>query len=331
MAPSVLGIHHVTAIAGDPQQNINFYTEVLGLRLVKVTVDVYDPEAYHLFYGTNREQPGALLTFHCWPGAVRGRPGTGQVQSTEFGVPPGSLEYWHDRLKSKHIAVDSRERRARSPSLSFCDHDGLRLELVANDAVSPSKVSWLGPVPVDHAICGLHGITISADTGTEWERLLVQVLGMDAIAGDADCRSYAVRGETLGACVVVRVMPQAGRGLTTVGYIRHVAFRVPDDELDDWRSRLAQLTETLDPIENHVYYRAVHLDGPEGVRLELASDGPGVTIDEAPAELGTHLALPPWLESQRHYLERQLPSLRLPRPTTARGHPRQPRAAPGTS
>ena len=111
MASSVLGLHHVTAIAGDPQQNIDFYTQILGLRLVKVTVDIHDPEVYHLVFGTGAGEPGRLLSFHCWPGAIRGRPGTGQVHATALGVPPGSLEYWHDRLTSEKVAVDCSARR----------------------------------------------------------------------------------------------------------------------------------------------------------------------------------------------------------------------------
>jgi hypothetical protein len=186
------------------------------------------------------------------------------------------------------------------------------LELVADEAVSPRASSWRGPVPADRAIRGLYGTTISAESSAGWERFLVTVLGLDAMADDAHFRSYAIRGGGPGAHVVVQVMPDAGRGLTTVGYVHHTAFRVPDRDLDRWRSRLAQYTDALDPIEDHVYFRAVHLEGPEGVRLELASDGPGVTIDEAPAGLGTHLVLPPWLEPYRPHLERNLPPLRLP-------------------
>jgi glyoxalase family protein len=316
VASSVLGIHHVTAIAGDPQQTIDFYTQVLGLRLVKVTVDIHDPEAYHLFFGTGTGEPGTLIGFYCWPGAIRGRPGTGQVRSTGLGVPPGSLEYWHDWLTSKNVAVDGPARRDGFHLVSFRDRDGFLLELIADDALStwdaPQRVPGSRPIPVDRAIRGLHGITISAGSGAEWERFLTTVLGLDAIAEDADGRSYAVQGGSVGTHVVVRAMPYVGRGMTTVGFVHHTAFRVPDRELEHWRSRLTQYTETLGPAEDHVYYRALHLEGPEGVRLELASEGPGMTADEVPAELGTHLALPPWLEPQRSELERHLPALRLP-------------------
>jgi catechol 2,3-dioxygenase-like lactoylglutathione lyase family enzyme len=320
VASSVLGIHHVTAIAGDPQQTIDFYTEVLGLLLVKVTVDVHDPETYHLFFTTGTGEPGTLLSFHCWPGAIGGRPGTGQIESTGLGVPPESLAYWRERLTSRDVAVDGPTRRDGFQSLSFRDRDGLCLDLVVDDGVlpwedtgyPPGVVPGRGAIPTDRAIRGLHGITIAAGSSAEWERFLTTVLGLEAIAEDAAGRRYAVEGGGLGAHVIVRAMPYVGRGMTTVGYVHHVAFRVLDHELDHWRSRLAQYTETLDPAEDHIYYRAVHLEGPEGVRLELASDEPGVTIDEAPTELGTHLLLPPWLEPRRSDLERQLPPLRLP-------------------
>jgi catechol 2,3-dioxygenase-like lactoylglutathione lyase family enzyme len=302
----------VTAIAGDPQQNIDFYTQILGLRLVKVTVDVHDPETYHLFFTAGTGEPGTLLSFHCWPGAIRGRPGTGQVRATALGVPPGSLEYWQDRLTSENVAVESPARRDGFQSLSFHDHDGLLLELVADEAVIAPDAWRDRPIPVDRAIRGLHGVTIAAASSTDWERFLTTVLGLDAVAEDAYDRSYAVGGGSMGAHVVVQAMPYVGKGMTTVGYIHHAAFRVPDHELDQWRFRVTEYTESLSPAEDHVYYRAVHLEGPEGVRLELASDGPGLTIDEAPAALGSHLVLPPWLEARRSDLEERLPPLRLP-------------------
>jgi glyoxalase family protein len=312
VASSVLGIHHVTGIAGDPQQTIDFYTEVLGLRLVKVTVDVHDPETYHLFFTTGTGEPGTLLSFHCWPGAIRGRAGTGQVESTGLGVPPGSLAYWHERLTSRRVAVDGPASRGGYQALSFRDRDGLCLELVIEDAVTPREDVGSQPIPADRAIRGLHGITIAAGSSAEWERFLTTVLGLVPITEDAHGRSYAVEGGGLGAFVIVRAMPYVGRGMTTVGYVHHVAFRVPDHELEHWQSRVTEYTETLGPVEDHVYYRALQLEGPEGVRLELASDGPGLTIDGVSTGVGTQLVLPPWLESRRSDLERQLPPLRLP-------------------
>jgi glyoxalase family protein len=312
VASSVLGIHHVTAIAADPQQSINFYTQVLGLRLVKVTVDAQDQETYHLVFGTGIGKSGTLLSFYCWPGAIRGRSGTGQVQSTGLGVPPESLQYWRERLTSENVAVDGPARRAGFQSLSFRDRDGLLLELVADDAAFTWEAPWSRAIPHDRAIRGLHGITISAGSSVEWERFLTGVLGLHVIAEDAHSRSYVVQGGSLGAHIVVRALPYVGRGVTTVGYVHHAAFRVPDDELGQWQTRAAEYTETLGPAEDHVYYRAVHLEGPEGIRLQLASDGPGVTVDELPEELGTRLVLPPWLEPRRPYIEQRLPPLRLP-------------------
>jgi glyoxalase family protein len=320
MASHILGLHHVTAIAGDPQQTVDFYSQVLGLRVVKVTVDVHDPETYHLIFGAGTGKPGTLLSFLCWPGAIRGRPGTGQVQSTGLGVPPGSLEYWRDRLTSKNLAVAEPSQRDGVQSLSFRDRDGLLLELVVDEAVLTLEdtghrldvVSGSMPIPVDRAIRGLHGITISAGSSSDWERFLTTVLGLNAVAEDVSSRSYAVPGGSLRALVIVRAMPYVGRGMTTVGYVHHVAFRVQDHELDRWRSRAAQYTDTLGDIDDHVYYQALHLEGPEGVRLELASDAPGVTVDERLRELGTRLVLPPWLERRRSELERQLPPLQLP-------------------
>jgi glyoxalase family protein len=309
---SILGLHHVTAIAGEPQQNIDFYTQVLGLRLVKVTVDVHDPEAFHLIYGTGTGGPGTLLSFHCWPGAIQGSPGTGQVHATALGVPPGSLEYWHDRLRSNSVAIDGSNRRDGVPSLSFHDPDGLVLELVADDAVVVQETAGWQPISLDRAIRGLYGVTVWAESIAAWEHFLAHTLGLEVVTEEAHARGYSVPGGRLGAHVVVQVMPDVDSGLTALGYVHHTAFRVPDCALDAWWSRLAPYTGTLGPADDHVYYRAVHLEGPEGIRLELASDGPGVGVDEPPAELGTRLVLPPWLEVRRPDLERRLPPLRLP-------------------
>jgi glyoxalase family protein len=196
--------------------------------------------------------------------------------------------------------------------LCLRDPDGLVLELVADEAVEAWPEPWQGPIPADQAIRGLHGVTLWVDSGAEWHRLLATALGLGIVTADADHRLYAVPGGGLGACVGARILPDAGRGLTTRGYVHHTAFRVPDGELDRWRSRLGRYAARPGPVEDHVYYRAVHFDGPEGVRLELASDGPGVSVDEPSEELGTSLVLPPWLEERRAYLERRLPPLRLP-------------------
>lgn len=310
MASSILGLHHVTAIAGDPQQNINFFTQVLGLRLVKVTVDFRDPETYHLVYATGTGQPGTLLTFRCWPGAIRGRSGTGQVHSTALGVPPGSLDYWHERLMRNNVEADGPQRQ--SSSLSFRDPDGLRLELVADEAVLTWEAPESGPIPVDRAIRGLHAITIWAETFEDWEVFLGTALGLHVAEENVRVLRYSVQGAGLGAHVVVRVMPGVGRGLTTVGVVDHAAFRVRDRELDDWRSRLVEYTDTVGQTEDFLYFRGVRFEGPQGIRLGLASDGPGLTVDEPPGELGTHLVLPPWLEARRPDLERRLPPLQLP-------------------
>lgn len=312
MASSVLGIHHVTAIAGDPQQNIDFYTQVLGLRLVKVTVDVRDPEVYQFVYGTGIGQPGTLLTFRCWPGAIPGHAGTGQVHSTSLGAPPGSLEYWRDRLIGNGIAIEESRLLDSFESLSFRDPDGVTLELVADEAVLTWPTPVLGPIPTEYAIRGLHGITIWSDSREGWEGLIAGALGLPVVEESTRILRYSVPGGGPGAHVTVSIMPDVGRGLTTVGFVNHAAFRVEGCELDDWRTRLTEFTDVVGPVEDLVYFRVVQFEGPQGTRLELASDGPGLTADEPPEELGARLALPPWLEERRSDLERQLPPLRLP-------------------
>jgi glyoxalase family protein len=186
------------------------------------------------------------------------------------------------------------------------------LELVANDAALTWEVPAWGPIPVDCAIRGLHGITIWADSSEDWEGLLSNALGLHLVEENVHALRYSAQGGGLGAHVVIRVLPTVGHGLTTVGFVDHTAFRVPGRELANWRPRLSEYTDALSAAENHLYFCALRFEGPQRVRLELASDGPGVTVDEAPTELGTHLVLPPWLEARRPDLERRLPLLRLP-------------------
>src|SRR5437763_4399938 len=177
MTPSLLGLHHVTAIADDPQRNVDFYTGVLGLRLVKVTVAVDDPEAYHLCYGDARGRPGTLLTFYCWPGAIRGSPGTGQILSTALAIPPRALAAWPRRLSAHGVAVEGPVPWGAEQVLSFRDPDGLALELVAAPVVDRWPAPRRGPLPAAEAIRGLYGITLWVEVPEPTEAFLTAALG----------------------------------------------------------------------------------------------------------------------------------------------------------
>jgi catechol 2,3-dioxygenase-like lactoylglutathione lyase family enzyme len=305
----------VTAIADDPQRNIDFYTGVLGLRLVKVTVNADDHDVYHLHYGDDLGQPGTLLTFYCWPGALRGRPGTGQVIRTGLAVPPGSLATWYRRLRRHRVPVDPPVTRGDVQSLAFRDPDGLLLELVADPASATLPVPMPAQRPTAVSIRGLHGIAIWASPHghVPTDAFLTRILPgrmRDEMIG---VRRYTVGSTGRGRNIEVQEMPGVGRGLTAVGSVHHIAYRVPDVEtLALWLAHFRAHGIASTSIRDHVYYHVVGVEEPTGLHVELATDGPGITVDESPAELGTHLVFPPWLEEQRTQIMAQLPPLRLP-------------------
>lgn len=318
------GIHHVTAIAGDPQGNLDFYAGFLGLRLVKRTVNFDDPGTHHLYYGDARGRPGTVLTFFPWPGLPAGRPGTGQVTSVAFRVPPGARKFWRTRLAGSGVDVRETERSGRE-ALVFRDPDGLRLELVADPAAAGEPAPPEGTVPAEHALRGFHGVTIGASRPEETAALLREVLGFDEVPGfdaadSADeeedrvsLRAAAASPDAPGMAVELLGSPDLPRSRMGVGCVHHVAFRARDEaaQLAVREAVAGRGLEVTPPIDRH-YFRSIYFREPGGVLFEVATEGPGFTIDEAEEALGSGLRLPPWLEPRRSEIERGLPPLRAP-------------------
>jgi glyoxalase family protein len=293
------------------------YAGLLGLRLVKVTVDIDDPEVYHLYYGDEVGRPGTLLTFYCWPGAIRGRPGTGQAVVTALSVPPGALDAWHHRLATHDVLVEGPAPHGEGQALAFRDPDGLALKLIAHPDVAPWPPALRGPVPVPEAetIRVLYGMTLWVQERAPTEAFLTVALGLHPLDADriGNLRSFRFAGEGPGTRIEVREVRTVGPGLIAVGSVHHMGIRVPDEAaLHAWRERLAAQDQAVSLTCDRVYYQAITVAEPGGVRIELATDGPGVAADEEPAEEGTCLVLPPWLEQRRLHLGRILPPLRLP-------------------
>jgi len=307
------GLHHVTAITSDAQQNIDFYCGLLGLRLVKLTINFDDPGSYHLYYGDESGRPGTALTFFAWPGAHRGRIGPPQVSATAFAVPAAALEYWASRLKDKSVELQSSDRLGDGV-ISFSDPDGMALELVG---VADSKGNpWSdGPIPLAHAIRGFHSVTICEDGYENTARLLSDVMGFSAAGEERDRFRYrAGSGDGFASIVDLQCVPDARRGELGAGIVHHVAFRTPDDRQQEaWRQQIAGLGFNISPIMERIYFRSIYYREPGGVLFEIATQTPGFTVDEPVEKLGTGLMLPPWLESHRTQIERVLPPLRLPR------------------
>ncbi|MGH3322793.1 MAG: ring-cleaving dioxygenase [Streptosporangiaceae bacterium] len=309
------GIHHVTAVAADPQRNADFYLQVLGLRLVKRTVNFDVPDSYHLYYGDEAGSPGTILTFFPWPGVPRGRRGTGQATTVSFSVPEGSLGWWKRRLEDLDVTISHLGARPGEDALSFHDPDGLVVELSAHPEADPRPPWERGPIDPEHAIRGLHSVALTESGFEATAGLLTDTLGFRLVdESDKRCR-FATGDGGPGALVDVLCRPEAPQGLVSAGTIHHVAWRTPDDESQGaWRQELVDAGLNVTPIIDRQYFHSIYFREPGGVLLEIATDPPGFAIDEPLLDLGRRLKLPPWLEPQREDLERALPALNVPDP-----------------
>lgn len=315
MTEKIPGIHHVTAIAGDPQRNLDFYTTVLGLRLVKVTVNYDDPSTYHFYFGDGAGRPGTILTFFPWPGAPRGRRGTGQTTATSFSVPEHSLGFWTERLGSRGIPFDGPTPRFDEEIVSFSDPDGLALELVAHARGEAGEPWDLGPIPAESAVRGFFGVTLSEEGYERTAGLLSATLGFRLVEEKGNRFRYETGAKGTGAVVDVLCLPYGHRGQVAVGTVHHVAFRTPTGRgQTEWRNALAGLGYDVTPVIDRLYFHSIYFREPGGVLFEIATDSPGFSVDEPADRLGSRLMLPARLESHRSELEKVLPPIRLPQP-----------------
>ncbi len=307
------GIHHVTAIAGEPQTNIDFYAGVLGLRLVKLTVNFDDPTTYHLYYGDGQGHPGTILTFFPWPGAMQGRIGNGQVTLTSFAVPERALEYWRRRFHQHSIECQERRSLFEERALTFTDPDGLHLELVSSPDANPDRAWEHGPVAVEFALRGFHHVTLSEEGYERTADLLTETMGFRLVDSGGNHFRYATPSGGAGSIVDVVGTPAGRAGRVAVGTVHHVAWRAPteQDQLE-WHSTLTSRQYNVTPVIDRKYFHSIYFREPGGVLFEIATDPPGFAVDEPADCLGSHLVLPAWLEPSRAELERVLPKVRLP-------------------
>ena len=308
------GIHHVTAIAGEPQRNLDFYEGVLRLRLIKRTVNFDDPGTYHLYYGDEVGTPGTAMTFFPWAHAPRGRRGAGQVVATAFSVAPEAVPFWEDRLRENGVPVAERIGRFGEEGLAFEDPDGLLLEILAL-ADGDDRPGWTdAPVPAEDAIKGFAGATLLERDRRRTEELLTGVLGFRAVGEDGNRFRYEIGGGGPATALDIVEDPGAGRGNPVVGTVHHIAFRVPDEETERaLREEVASLGYNVTNVLDRNYFRSIYFREPGGVLFEIATDVPGFAVDEPVEELGTNLKLPPQYESRRAQLEQKLAPIELPR------------------
>ena len=320
---NVLGIHHVSTIASDPQRNVDFFAGLLGLRLVKRTVNFDDPQTYHLYYGDEVGTPGCIMTFFPWPGAKPGRQGPGQVAVTSFSVLPSALGFWLERFVRYGVRHDSLVARGEGADvervLAFRDHDGAMYELVGHPGAE-ARPSWTNAagIPPEHAIHGFHSVTLWVEQGDATERVLVDVLGFRGVFEHETTRRYAVGDGGPSRIVDVRSIGGFMRGAKGAGIVHHVAFEVADDATEiALRARVIDAGLHPTEVKDRNYFRSVYFREPGGVLYELATSRPGFTVDEPAERLGEHLMLPPQFEPQRPQIESVLPPIHLPAPTSA--------------
>ena len=308
---SIIGIHHITAIASDPQRNLDFYAQVLGLRLVKRTVNFDDPGTYHLYFGNKHGAPGSILTFFPWPGARRGTIGNGQVSATAFAVQPDALAFWRARLAEEGMLVEDVTRFGETV-LRFRDPDGLPLEFVGTAHANSDEAWTISSVPRQSAICGFHSATLSEEGYERTAALLQQPMGMRFIDNEGNRFRYVGESSGAGAIVDVVCAPDGSAGRSGAGTVHHIAWRTADDVQQQlWRSSLVDGGYNVSPILDRTYFHSIYFREPGGVLFEIATDPPGFATDEPIEHLGERLMLPRWLEPQRAVVEQQLPRLAL--------------------
>jgi glyoxalase family protein len=313
------GLHHVTAIAGTAQENLDFYNGLLGMRLVKKSVNQDDPGTYHLFYADGAGSPGTDLTFFPWSQMAPSRAGHGLATEVALAVPAGSLEWWQERLRAHGVATRALETRFGERALPFADPHGLAVALVESaGAADRSFTPWTAsPVPVEHQVRGLDGARLELRALPESGSFLAAALGYREAGRDGDWHRWTVGDGSSGHRLDLRARPEAPRGAWGTGSVHHLAFRVTDEEHQlELRAAAERAGARPTEVIDRFWFRSVYFKEPGGVLYELATDGPGFAVDEAPERLGETLVLPPWLESHRAQIEGVLPPLK---PATAEG------------
>ena len=311
----ISGLHHVSAVTGRPGDNVRFYTQVLGLRLVKKTVNQDDVSMYHLFYGDEKGSAGTEVTFFDWPQAGRDIPGAGSITAIALRVPGrAALDWWVERFDRLGVSHEGVAERAGRATLAFTDPEGQHL-LLADDGGAPGGTPWAdSPVPPEYAIRGLHAVTILVTRLQPSSLALTEAMGFRQV-GEYQSLEDPSRTVTVfasgdagpGTEVHVEVDPNARMGRVGIGGVHHVAFRTPNDEEHRrWQQRLTEMGLRVTPVIDRFYFRSIYFREPGGVLFEIATDGPGFAMDEDPAHLGERLSLPPFLETHRADIEANL-------------------------
>lgn len=307
----ITGLHHITAMTSDAQMNVDFYAGILGLRLVKKTINFDAPDIYHLYYGNETGDPGTILTFFPFKGMVRGRKGTGQVTVISFSVPHGALPYWIKRLERFDVLSKGPEERFGEQFLYFEDYDSLGIELIAADNDPRESFSY-GHIPLEYSIKGFHSVTLKEENIQQTSWLLTNMMDHRLSVSDKNRYRYSTNSKP-GGYVDLLESPDSKRGIGGFGTVHHVAFATPDDQLQlKFRERLLEKpVVNPTPVIDRQYFHSVYFREPGGVLFEAATCDIGFTFDEMPDHLGESLKLPPWEEINRKEIESLLDPINL--------------------
>ncbi|HVV06504.1 MAG TPA: ring-cleaving dioxygenase [Puia sp.] len=306
----ILGLHHVTAIASNARRNQDFYTRVLGLRLVKKTVNFDDPGTYHFYFGNETGAPGTILTFFPWEDVGPGRTGTGMATEIGYSVPAGSLEFWKERFVNEDVRHGEISQRFGEQYLSFKDPDGLNFHLIVSQTTD-NRTPWTtDEIPAQYAIKGFHSITLTLRSIKPTATILTEIFGYQQSQQEGDRTRFSTDAVENASIVDLVEAPSGSAGINAAGTNHHVAFRVKDDTiLMEFREKIVKKGLHITPKIDRDYFFSLYFREPGGVLFELATDNPGFTRDEPLNELGSHLKLPKQYESSRARIEAVLPKL----------------------
>jgi glyoxalase family protein len=311
----ITGLHHITAIAGDAQENLDFYAGVLGMRLVKKTVNQDVPGTYHLFYADGVAHAGSDLTFFPWPDMAPGQSGVGLTVEVALAIPAGTLQFWAARLGNHGIQSSEPAVRFGERLLTFTDPHGLSLALVET-ADAREFTPWAGsPVSEVNQVRGLHGVRLLERSMGPTADFLSDTLGFEHVGEENGWHRFALQGSRSGRVLDIREAPAERQGVWGTGSVHHIAWRVPDDATEtEVQRRIYDAGRRPTPVIDRFWFKSVYFREPGGALFEIATDGPGFGVDEAMEQLGSQLVLPPWLEPRRAEIESSLPPLRDPEP-----------------
>ena len=309
MEDKILGIHHITAIAGEAQRNFDFYTKVLGVRLVKKTVNFDDPHTYHFYYGNENGTPGTILTFFPWTHVHPGRLGTGMATDIGYAVPAGSLDFWSNQFEQHQVRFGQIDQQFGEQILRFEDPDGLRIQLV--EASADNRAPWeTSDIKKDVAIKGFHSIVLTLRNIKPTASILTDIFGYKLLKQEGNRYRFVTDAIENAAIVDLVEEPDVTHGLVAGGTNHHVAFRVKNDQvLMQYREKIASKGYNITPKIDRNYFYSLYFREPGGVLFELATDNPGFAVDEPVNELGTHLKLPAQYEADRETIVKHLPKL----------------------